>query len=452
MNCNVYFFLNASKGFSQYPDNYTQDIIKDALSHSSIKTNISQFAISLSGKLVYLTYQYRYSDTKYFGICCEYNNIMPTNFEYLFEFFDNIVKDILNKGELLYYDSSGEINSRVDNLSENVALLDFYSGYIRTILDSKKAAFVTSPSQNYTTQKKSVGVLSLGDASTQLVNLLQVYDNVIVSRENPYICGYVNTLKKSQDRIFQLETNLSKLNKQKKQYRVVALLGFAILVCLGIVLSFNSDIKSLTGDLNTRKKEVKTLTDGLNEANVRIDDLCAEIAEKNHNITLLQREVNGKTHKIDSLIEEANIKDSMIYELENEVSSVSNKLANIESRVSKKMPIIINDIEIAGGDSPSSYDYGKTIYSSTASTLWFRIKYYGLVSGYKMLKFKIYNHYGTQIASSYDGYFYSYNYYLFTGEDTKDLFKTTAIRSSGKYRIEVWYEDVCLKSKSFEIK
>ena len=69
-----------------------------------------------------------------------------------------------------------------------------------------------------------------------------------------------------------------------------------------------------------------------------------------------------------------------------------------------------------------------------------------------MLKFKIYNHHGTQIASSYDGYFYSYNYYLFTGEDTKDLFKTTAIRSSGKYRIEVWYEDVCLKSKSFEIK
>lgn len=86
MNCNIYFFIGTQKGYSQYPNNYSKDIISNILAKTDRKKNLSQFAISMNGKLAYMTYQYRCSDSKYFGICCEYNNVVPTNFEYLFEF------------------------------------------------------------------------------------------------------------------------------------------------------------------------------------------------------------------------------------------------------------------------------------------------------------------------------------------------------------------------------
>ena len=57
MNCNIYFFIGTHRGYSQYPNNYTKDIISNILSKTDRKKNLSQFAISMNGKLVYMTYQ-----------------------------------------------------------------------------------------------------------------------------------------------------------------------------------------------------------------------------------------------------------------------------------------------------------------------------------------------------------------------------------------------------------
>ena len=87
MNCNIYFFVGNQKGYSQYPDNYSKKIISNIVAQLDNRDNISQLAISANGRLAYITYVYRYSSSHYFGLCCEYNEFVPTNFKYLFTFF-----------------------------------------------------------------------------------------------------------------------------------------------------------------------------------------------------------------------------------------------------------------------------------------------------------------------------------------------------------------------------
>lgn len=481
MNCNIYFFIGTPKGYSQYPDNYTKDIISNILAKTNRKKNISQFAISINSKLAYMTYQYRYSDSKYFGICCEYNNVAPTNFEYLFEFFDNIVQDILNKGEIIHYDSAGNICPSIDYISDKIELLNYYGNYIGNNFNDRLATFINLPSQNYTSEKKKVVVLEYNDAHTQLFDLLDTYDNVVITRDNPYVLGYANTLRKSSERISQLETELAKINRQKKQYRMVVFLILAVVACLVTLYSFNSNIQTLTGDLSQRNEDIKILNQELSFTNSKIDTMTINIAEKNCIIGNLEKEVFQSNRSIDSLNNTVISQEELINDLKSNLSSVNNKLSytsnqlsttksnleeakqklsNYQNKIGKNFPMIINNIELANytkNRGKMISDYGQPIYSNKSRWVWFRINYDGMVSGTKKLYYRIYDQYGELKTSSTSpsGYSYSTEQYIYQKNNTTVLFGWGADSSGswrkGGYRIEIWYDNTCLKAKAFTI-
>ena len=129
------------------------------------------------------------------------------------------------------------------------------------------------------------------------------------------------------------------------------------------------------------------------------------------------------------------------------------------SKISFSYPIIINDISIANTqkDGGTINDYGYTIYSSNARFLTPRIKYRGLCSGTKTLKVKWYLPNGSVLTgtTSSGGYSQSHSVYISSGENTLTLegwgWETPGNYKSGSYRIEIWYENTCLKSKTFTI-
>ena len=473
--------MGTQKGYSQYPANYSKDIISNILAKTDKKKNLSQFAISMNGKLAYMTYQYRYSDSKYLGICCEYNNVVPTNFEYLFEFFDSIVQDILTKGEIIHYNSAGIISPSIDYISDKIELVNYYSNYINNHLNDKLAKYINLPSQNYTSEKKKVVVLTYDDKHTQLIDLLSTYDNVVISRNNPYVLGYANTLKKSSEKISQLETELAKINRQKKQYRMVVFLILTVVACLVALYSFNSNIQTLTGDLSQRDEEIKELTQDLLLANGKIDTMSVEIAEQNHEIGELKKEVSQNNRSIDSLNNAIISQENLINDLRTNLSSVNSelsstnnqlsiaksdleytkrKLLKFQSKIGKNFPLIINNIELANCTKDKRKvisDYGQPIYSNKSRWVWFRINYDGMLSGTKKLYYRLYDQNGKLITSSLSpsSYTYSTEQYIYISNNTAVLFgwggDSSGSWRKGKYRIEIWYEDICLKSKSFTI-
>lgn len=146
--------------------------------------------------------------------------------------------------------------------------------------------------------------------------------------------------------------------------------------------------------------------------------------------------------------------------LESEKRSAEEALSTLKQKVGDSYPLIISDIEIAnsyrGGDIET--DYGSTIYSSSTMYLKPRIKYYGIASGTKTLKVKWFKPDGTMSSgtSSPYGFSQSDSYYIYSGPDNSITMLGWGNESkghwrSGTYRIEIWYENTCLKSKTFTI-
>lgn len=157
---------------------------------------------------------------------------------------------------------------------------------------------------------------------------------------------------------------------------------------------------------------------------------------------------------------------SELSSLRSELSSVKAErdkakqdLSSLRERIGKTTPLVINEIQIAnkykGGTIETNY--GSTIYSSNTMYLAPKITYTGYASGNKTLYVKIFRPSGAMSTgtSSPSGYSFSDTEYIYTGENTCELTswgnETKGHWESGTYRIEIWYNNSCLKSKSFTI-
>lgn len=131
----------------------------------------------------------------------------------------------------------------------------------------------------------------------------------------------------------------------------------------------------------------------------------------------------------------------------------------ILNNISDEYPLIITDIKIGNvyenGDILT--DYGEKIYDYNTMYLKPKISYIGLISGTKELKVKWYTPSGYLRLgdSSPDGFSYSDDEYISRGNNTLTLSgwgnENKGNWGSGTYRIEIWYENTCLKSKTFTI-
>lgn len=149
-----------------------------------------------------------------------------------------------------------------------------------------------------------------------------------------------------------------------------------------------------------------------------------------------------------------------ISEMEIERDNALTELSDFKSSIGSTYPIVITDIEIANvyKDGTIETDYGNTLYDYRTLYLKPRITYTGLTSGTKEFKIKWVMPSGslrTGDSSPY-GYSFSENVYVSEGSyNTLDFTgwgnENSGNWSSGRYRVEIWYDDVCLKSKDVRI-
>lgn len=169
--------------------------------------------------------------------------------------------------------------------------------------------------------------------------------------------------------------------------------------------------------------------------------------------------ISNSSSRISTLETKINSLEGDLRTARSERDAAKRELSDFKDNVGRTIPFVISDIEIAN----TSYDgtietgFGSTIYSSRSMYLTPRIKYVGFTSGSKTIYVKIYNSYGSLStgSSSPSGYSYSTSLYISTGQNTSQLSgwgsSTRGHWSSGSYRIEIWYNNSCLKSKTFTI-
>lgn len=180
-------------------------------------------------------------------------------------------------------------------------------------------------------------------------------------------------------------------------------------------------------------------------------------AEADDKYSRANRERTEYRNKYESASSTTSSLRSEISSLRQERDNVKSELSNLKNKVSNTYPLIITDIEIANVtyDGDIITNFGNSIYESTTMFLKPRIKYMGLCSGTKTLKVKLYCPDGSLSTGSYSTYSYSDDAYLYEGENSFTLSGWGNVNKgnwrSGTYRIEIWYENTCLKSKTFTI-
>ena len=259
---------------------------------------------------------------------------------------------------------------------------------------------------------------------------------------NPKICESVNTLSSipNQKAIthFSSKPTIKIVEKKTINKTAIALFVTIIIILLAIILFFSPkyfSYRKSADELIVVKQDVVSYENNIKELTQSNNKLATENNILKTNITTL--EVKNKA-------------------FEEEVKN----LKTINKGILSKHLMSIYSIEFKSTNYSSSttyISYGNTLYSSLIYYLCPKISYNGAFEGNIKLSIKIIQPNGVLVTgnSSPSGYTYEQNMYCKKGYNTAELGgwgnSSGGTYSSGNYRIEFWYSNVCIGEKNFYI-
>lgn len=482
MNFNLYIYGTPEGRYNQYPNDYTASLLEEWQKGAKG----ARLVIYRKMNLVYYGYTERLNNEgNYIGFCVVFNNARVLKPKLLIQYFKTVVEDYLVKsGDIIKYSEDGKIHYNLRAFNEGNRAFDKLKELISSEFDSNESKYGIVPLDSIYNGINSFETIDSSASDSQILALTNKYNKVIINDANGAEASYLNKLianmkaenVSAKEKIKSLESEVEKVNRQKKQYRMVVFLVLAVAGCLVALYIFNNNIQSLTGDLSQKKEEIKALNSDLTIANAKIDTISLELSDKNQRIVVLQKESVKNRNSIDSLNSLTQTQETVISDLRSDLSSANSslsstkselsqtqrRLSNYQNKVGKHLPLIVTDIEIANHykDSKEETGYGGTIYSKNSMYLAPRISYIGLVEGTRKFLIKLYRPDGTLSTGSPSsetpkGYSYSASGYIYEGENKRELSGCGNEKKGnwpkGTYKIEVWYNDMCLKAKSFTI-
>lgn len=316
MNCNIYLWGNLESGYSQYPTNYTQNIIKSVFSKFD-NTIRDLCAIIRNEDLIYLIYGYQYKKDKRFGVCLEFNRVCPCNINYIYSFFRAIINDILAKGKLLHYTTSGEIQSDVNQLYEQSAAIEDYVDFIIHNFNEEQANFQRIPPINRGADYNSIAY-ALDESTTTIINALRQHGTLIFlpKKEDESINSYANVLKQLNKKNIKLQEDNRILRGQKNKYKWVIILISVIFI--GSIVFFIHN----------------------NEQNIIIYNLTEELSDTRDTLTFTNKKLTNTTNALTSTKNELSVANTTITKLTATNKLVTDSLRNTETELEYKEALI----------------------------------------------------------------------------------------------------------------
>lgn len=471
MNFRLYIF-GESSGYKQYPD--------DSINFKSYYENqqsTSLLHIKRKADLAYYIYTQRIDKSKksFLGFCLVFNGVYIKDIKSAITLFEKAYSDCVLSGKLFKINQTGQIGFAVEDFGSQKDEIDRITGMFNSELERNSRTLFAPLSKTY---KVGQGTKSftIDDSPETIGNAISFYDLIsIPNNSHNEDLDYVGQMiKKLYAENKELKSEYVALNKQKKQYRWVALLSLAVIASLvglyflndnlsGVISDQGDTINRMINSIYDRDTHIALLQDTLTEERNTIESQKKEIRVLNSNIFSYQDSLKVSRIHNEELQSSLSSCQSELSSSRRELSSCQASLRKVENNFSslkKKFPIDITDIEIAntykGGDPET--DYGYTIYSRNTMYLRPRIKYTGINSGRTItLKVKWYTPDGRLSTgnSSSNGFSQSESLYVYSGSNTTTLNgwgnDTKGNWGKGTYRIEIWYEDVCLRAENFTI-
>lgn len=471
-------FSQTSGGYQQYTTDHSETFLKDLCEKCSTS---DQIAIHRNGNLAYYAYAHKNSDSEIYGICIVCGEVC-LNLKGLYDFLKKAIDESARKGVLFRYNESGEITKNVETFFTQTAEVDNLFCEIKEYLDKRPSYWEKLPSEDFSIPLSAKITFSFEeDSKDKITDAIRHYHNIVVTMKNATPTSYARTVERLNkekellaDENNGLKEDIESLHREKKQYRWVALLSLAVIASLvglyflndnlsGVISDQGNTITRMSNTINDRDTHIALLQDTLTNERNTIESQKTEIRVLNSNILSYQDSLKASLSYNEELQSSLSYCQSELSSSRKELTSCQTSLRKAENNFSafkKKFPIDITDIEIANTYQNGNIEtnYGYTIYSRNTMFLRPRIKYTGINSGQTIiLKVKWYTPNGSLSRgdSSPNGFSQSESLYVYSGSNTTMLIswgnKNKGYWGKGTYRIEIWYEDVCLRAENFTI-
>lgn len=294
----LYFFGKLSNGYSQYPFDFTSDILDKLISNAKAPT---QIITHRSNNLMYYSYIRKLEGNKYIGICCLWNDRYTEKISELFKLFENTFDKLANKGSIIYLTNNGKFDSSLTDFRLKTEDINDTFNSIQYKLDGLYAGAKSLPPTEYSISKDSIQTYSIKDDASTIIKATYTYGYTYIYKDEDYdsvemkrISNVVATVNAKNEQLIeqnnQLKKQIEEVIAKKKQYKYVAMLIVAIIACaIGIYyLNYNLSFTQTS----------------LDNANDEIFQKDIELNQKNDTIALLKNSISDKERKCERLEEE----------------------------------------------------------------------------------------------------------------------------------------------------
>ena len=410
MKATTYIFGNFAGGYSQYPDNYTRDLFSTL---SKARKGATEIIYHRDGALAYYIYTREISRSArtFIGLCYVFNDVLITDFSYLFDIFEDTITNIVVKGELLEFTNDGNLSTKVNQLYTNADELQRISEYLNSKLSSLGRYAEKMPPINYAISNNEWKNFSYED--TQEANaVVKDYPNIRVIKGENYdtnaLKGYAHKLKVQNEEIKTLTSEIFKLKdenltlkRQKKQFAVVVVL--IIIIAIGLLI-FMAKINDKNEIIKRREAKIVELEDHRDRLKTDSVNLTSALTSTKETLRLTKKELeqlqtnysNLETEKNELYTQSENQRQT-INSLRDKNSELERTIANLRSSnsaySSSSYSVGASTSQSLGGHDNS---YAQWLYTTRA----LRINYFYVhpnKSGY--ITIGLYNQYGSLVNS-----------------------------------------------------
>lgn len=472
MNIDVYLFGDLGKGYTQYINDDRRTLFESIAYESEA---ISQLIIHRDDTLMYYIYIRRlysaeFLNNVYIGISYVLNNRFIRDIDGLFNIFEGAITTIVSRGVLLKYTNNGDIipsASMIYNAKSEFAHISAYlKNELEMFLEGKNDIL---PPLNYAINTFESTTFKFNDSRKEILEALSEFPTIYIFKdanyENKESMSYSSTLRRLNVENNKLQEENKILRRQKN--KIIWVLILLSVIFIGSIAFFfamqskndtifdlqeekinqenrveelQKNLKDLKLRLNLTIDEKTTVENALKDSIVVIKNLRSDNTQLTYNYQQLERRYSDCQINLEKTKSEAT-------KYLNQLSSLQFGITNIE---------ISNRYEDTKVDIP----YGGRIEASKAMFLKTLFECYGSENN-QMVQFvlKLFYPNGNLIWSLEEnrkkGYTFKEAFVLKKG---KNLFEFPGIGwsqrgnySAGKYRCEIWANDIKLCEKQFTL-
>jgi len=442
MNYSVYIFGELSAGYTQYPEDSSSDVLKGLYRQCKAPT---QIVVRRDGSMMYYCYIRKLDGSKYIGISISINGFYISAISGMFSLYEKTIEKMAKQGVFVHFAPNGTLTTSLKTLKFETEEAEALIVNIRQNFENLASVPKPLPRTDFSIAKDSVKDFSVSDDKADIIKSSYTYGFTYIYKDKDFDTVRMNSYRSVLQRITddnnslkeanqKLQDEVAEVKRQKKQFKNVVILLLLVIGC-GVGIYFLYD------NLNATQSDLSATREHLDNAN-------NEIAQKKDSLKTMSETIRTLQNSLSQ-------EKSRCEEIEKTLSTKEDVLSKVESY----MPIIITDVEIANVYNNGSYEtgYGGSIYSSNTMYVKPRITYEGIKTGENInLRIKLYTPTGlSRGSSSPSDCSWAESMDVDEGNNTHSFQgwggASKGHWSSGTYRYEFWYGNVCLKAKTFTI-